>query len=151
VELAEFVAPLLSSFDRTSIFRSGFAASASPTERLDTLIGRGYSEEEIKIQLVEQVCLSPEKVSLDYWACYPVVFGEDPEGSIPDYQLFPKRREHAFLLLTAAHLSEMLKALDLLRQKLTVMPDTSVAVLRHWRERCSNDPTMMTAYLFDRN
>ncbi len=148
--LDEFVSPLPWSYDRSSPLQRGFAESSSIAERIAKLRSRGILEETLKMMLVEHFCLSPERISLDYWACYSVVFKHDPPGSIPDLELFPGREEQHFLLLNGEHVSQMMASLELLRKKLTVMSDTSVLVLRYWQELCVRDPNYMVAYFFSR-
>jgi hypothetical protein len=148
-QLMTFVDSLPWNFDRLSPLQYGFKVEATVSDRIMDLRGRGHSEEEVRALLIEHFCLSPERVSLDYWACYAVLFRDDPPGSIPDYELFPARRQQHFLLLNGEHVKEVVLALDVLRVKLTVMSDTAVQVLHYWQELCATNPRYMAAYFFN--
>jgi hypothetical protein len=147
-EMSDYLQPHLSTMDRSNRLGQDFDASAPAAQRIARLRKTGFSEEEIQGMMIRSLCISPERISLDYWACYPLVFGEDPPGSIPDYELLPHRQSPEFLLLRADHVQEMLDTLSILRRKLTVMSDTAVAVLQFWKDRCASDPNWMVAYLF---
>jgi hypothetical protein len=148
-EIPQFLQPFLSTLDRSSRLGQDFDQSIPATQRVARLRQTGFNEEDIRGMLIRSLCLSPERISLDYWACYPLVFGEDPPGSIPDFELLPHRHSHEFLLLRAEHVGTMLDTLSIVRRKLTVMSDTAVAVLQFWKDRCMQDPNWMVAYLFD--
>ena len=148
-ELPKFLQPFLSTLDRSSRLGQDFDLSVPAAQRITRLRQSGFGEEDIRGMLIRSLCLSPERISLDYWACYALVFGEDPPGSIPDYELLPHRQSQEFLLLRAEHVAKMLDTLSILRRKLTVMSDTAVAVLQFWKDRCASDPNWMVAYLFD--
>jgi len=147
-EISEFLQPFLPTLDRSSRLGKDFEPSTPAALRVARLRETGFSEEEIRGMMIRSLCLSPERISLDYWACYLLVFGEDPHGSIPDYELLPHRQSQEFLLLRADHVEKMLTTLNILRRKLTVMSDTAVAVLQFWKDRCATDPDWMVAYLF---
>jgi len=147
--MPEFLQPYLATIDRSSRLSQDFEPNTPAAERISRLQHNGFSEEDIQGMMFRSLCLSPERILLDYWACYALVFGEDPPGSIPDYALLPHRTSQEFLLLQASHVQTMLDTLSILRRKLTVMSDTAVAVLQFWKDRCASDPTWMVAYLFD--
>jgi len=144
-----FLQPYLPTMDRSSRLGQDFEPNTPAAQRISRLNEIGFSEEDIRGMLIHALCLSPERISLDYWACYSLVFGKDPPGSIPDNALLPHRQTQQFLLLRAGHVQTMLDTLSILRRKLTVMSDTAVAVLQFWKDRCASDPNWMVAYLFD--
>lgn len=144
-----FLQPHLATIDRSSPLGKNFEPNTPATQRILRLQETGFSEEDIQDMMIDALCLSPERISLDYWACYALVFGEDPPGSIPDYKLLPHRHSQEFLLLQPGHVQTMLDTLSILRRKLTVMSDTAVAVLQFWKDRCACNPDWMVAYLFD--
>ncbi len=149
--MPDFLQPFLNTIDRSSRIGLDFDPSVPATIRIKRLRDTGFSEEDLRGMMIRSLCLSPERIALDYWACYPLVFGQDPPGSIPDYELLPHRQSQEFLLLHAEHVEKMLDTLSILRRKLTVMSDTAVAVLQFWKDRCVGDPNWMVAYLFDLN
>ena len=150
-DMSEFLQPFLNTIDRSSRIGQDFDQSVPAAGRIKRLRDAGFSEEDLRGMIIRSLCLSPERIALDYWACYPLVFGQDPPGSIPDYELLPHRHSQEFLLLQEEHVEKMLDTLSILRRKLTVMSDTAVAVLQFWKDRCAGDPNWMVAYLFDLN
>jgi len=147
-DMPQFLQPHLSTMDRSSRLSQDFEPHIPAAHRISQLQQNGFTQEDIHGMMIRSLCLSPERIQLDYWACYPLVFGEDPPGSIPDYTLLPHQKAQEFLLLQPDHIQIMLDTLSILRRKLTVMSDTAVAVLQFWKERSASDPGWMVAYLF---
>src|SRR5215467_9972965 len=99
-----FVESHLSVLHDFSEFNCGFAQDVPAGARLRQLRERGRTDEELKADLVEHLCVSPDRLTLDYWGCYAEVFPSgDPPGSIPDYSLFPHVKQQGYLLLQPEH------------------------------------------------
>ena len=149
-EVETFVQPRLSLLPESSIFRCGFEGNVPVSVRISHLQAHGRTEEELKADLVENLCVSAERVLLDYWACYAEVFkSNDPPGSITDYALFPHLREQGYLLLRAEHLDMMLASAEEHKQDARLMSEESFSTLRHWRGQCVRDTNYMVAYFYD--
>jgi hypothetical protein len=144
--LTSFVSSHLAELDQYNIFRFGFAEDVSVSNRIQHLIASGQTEQELKYDLVDSLCVFGEWLYLDYWACYVEVFGSDPPGSIPDREIFPHVKEQQFLLLRPEHVEQMIRSLDDHLSEVTVMDANSIALLRQWRDRCSIDNRTMVAY-----
>jgi hypothetical protein len=144
--LANFVAPRLRELEKYNVFRFGFSEETPAADRVRLLLESGLSEQELKRILVDSLCVFGEWLYLDYWASYSEVFGYDPPGSISAMEIFPNLQELHFLLLRPEHLDQMLGSLDAHRAEVTVMEEKDISQLIQWRERCSNDSSMMVAY-----
>jgi hypothetical protein len=147
--LATFVSSHFADLEETSEFRCGFAESLSVPDRLRQFQDSGLSELELKLSLIDSLCVFGRWLYLDYWACYAEVFASDPAGSIADLDLFPDLRERRFLLLRPEHLDQMLGSLDVHRAEVRVMQEKDISLLKQWRDQCSNDPSTMVAYFID--
>jgi hypothetical protein len=144
-----FVEAHLGKLDERSNFRCRFDEDVGASNRIQQLQAEGLSEEDLKADLAEYLCVSNEHILLDYWACYAEVFVTDPPGSIPDYKLFPNLQEQRFLLLLPEHLDRMLSSLNEHKGQLTVMSEENIAKLRGWRDLSAQDPDHAIAYFFD--
>jgi hypothetical protein len=148
--MGAFVESHLSALKWSSEFILGFEHGDPISLRFQTLESQGRTQEELKGDLVESLCLSSEEIRLDYWGCYAEAFRcSDPTGSIPDRELFPNRQEQRWLLLLPQHVDTMLTSLEAHRHEVTVMTEADISLLREWRRRCSVDPSFMVAYFFD--
>ena len=147
--LANFVSSRLGEFDQYNVLRFGFTDKVSVPDRIKHLIESGLSEQELKYDLVDSLCVFGEWLYVDYWACYVEVFNDDPPGSIPDREIFPHVQEQQFLLLRPEHLDQMIRSLDAHRSQVTVMEEKDIALLRLWRDRCVTDNRTMVAYFRD--
>jgi hypothetical protein len=144
--LMSFVSFHLAELDQYNMFRFGFAEDVSVSDRIQHLITSGRTEQELKHDLVDSLCVFGEWLSLDYWACYLEVFGSDPPTSIPDREIFPHVQEQQFLLLRPEHVDQMIKSLDDHHSEVTVLDAHGIGLLRQWRDRCSSDGSTMVAY-----
>ncbi|MGA9669126.1 MAG: hypothetical protein WBQ94_07960 [Terracidiphilus sp.] len=148
-DIANFLEPRLHQLGNFSEFVCGFGMDVPAALRLEQLQHQGRTEEELKYDLVEHLCISVERLVLDYWACYIEVFSGDPPGSIPDYKLFPHLTEQRYLLLLAEHVDLMLESLDSHRSEVVVMSDADISTLRSWRDQCTADVGKMVAYFYN--
>ena len=147
--LPTFVERHVDCFPEFSLFRYGFN-DVPVRERVKRLFDGGDTEGSLKNRLVDELCFGEQKIVLDYWGCYIEVFGgADPDGAIPDYNLFSERQEQSFLLLLPNHVDRILESLNSHRNELTHMAEAELDVVRQWREACSADPSRMVAYVFD--
>jgi hypothetical protein len=148
-EMAKFVESHLDKLSDLSDFQCGFDATIPIVDRIDALQRRGRSIEELKEDLVEQLCVSSRRILIDYWACYAEVFVTDPPGSVPDYKLFPHNREQRYLILLPEHVDKMLSSLHEHQCDLEVMSDKEIAELRAWRDLAARDDGQAVAYFLD--
>lgn len=148
--MVAFVESHLSELKWSSEFIIGFDQTDPISLRFQMLESQGRTEEELRANLVESLCLYPEEIRLDYWGCYAEVFRcSDLAGSILDQELFPNREEQQWLLLLPKHVDIILESLEVHRQEVTVMTDTDILLLQEWRRRCIADSNFMVAYFFD--
>jgi hypothetical protein len=133
-----------------SEFKCGFGQDVPASVRLSQLRERSRTDEELKSDLVEQLCVSSERLIVDYWGCYAEVFATGhPPGSIADYGIFPHIQQQGYLLLLPAHVQRMLMSLEEHRRELSVMTEPQVDQLRQWKMQCERDPRYMLAYFYD--
>jgi len=133
-----------------SEFNRGFAKDVLVSIRLRELREQDRTDEELRADLVDHLCVSSDHLRVDYWGCYAEVFASgDPPGSIPDYQLFPHIEEQAYLLLRPEHVENMLASLEEHRHELRVMQEPQLAQLRQWKARCVEDSGYLVAYFYD--
>jgi hypothetical protein len=148
--LPAFVESHLSALNDSSEFKCGFSEEISASIRLTQLREQGRTDDELKADLVDHLCVSSDRLTADYWGCFAEVFvSGDPPGSIPDYKLFPHIKQQGYLLLLPQHVDRMLTSLEEHRDEMRVMQEPQVAQLRQWRTRCVEDPGCMVAYFFD--
>lgn len=147
--LTIFVSSRVGELDQYNILRFGFAEDVPVSERIQHLIGSGLSEQELKYDIVDSLCVFGEWLYVDYWACYAEVFGSGPPGSIPDREIFSHVQEQHFLLLRPEHVDQMIRSLDAHRSEVTAMDEKDIALLRKWRDRCATDRGTMVAYFLD--
>jgi hypothetical protein len=150
VDLASFLQPRLSALGELTELRCEFDENVPAEIRFRELRDRGRTEGALKFDLVADLCVSKERINLDYWACYAEVFSEGPPpGSISSMQLFPDSMEESYLLLLPEHIERMLASLDLHRSEVSAMTGSHIAQLRRWRDQCASDPGLMLAYFYD--
>jgi len=144
-----FVEAHLASLHDLSEFKCGFAQDVPANVRLTQLREQGRRDEELKADLADHLCVSSNRLTVDYWGCYAEVFSSgDPPGSIPDYTLFPHIKQQGYLLLRPEHVERMLASLEEHRQELRVMQEPQLAQLRRWKIQCIEDPAQMVAYFY---
>jgi len=118
-----FVEAHLASLHDLSEFKCGFAQDVPANVRLTQLREQGRRDEELKADLADHLCVSSNRLTVDYWGCYAEVFSSgEPPGSIPDYTLFLRIKQQGYLLLRSEHVERMLASLE-----------TSAGVARHAR------------------
>jgi len=145
-----FVESHLSVLHDSSEFKCGFAQDVPASIRFRKLQEQGCTDEELRADLVDHLCVSSDRLTIDYWGCYAEVFPSgDPRGSIPDYQLFPHIEQQAYLLLRPEHVDRMLGALEQHRHEMRVMQEPQLTQLRQWKVRCEEDFCYMVAYFYD--
>jgi len=133
-----------------SLFKCGFEEGVPTAVRFTRLREQGRTDDELKADLVEHLCVSRERLTIDYWGCYAEVFTSgDPPGSIPDYKLFPHIEQQGYLLLRPEHVDRMLASLKEHRRDLRIMTEQQISQLRHWTAHCKKDPGYMMAYFYD--
>src|SRR5580698_9256906 len=94
------------------------------------IAGEGPCRRGIEADLVDYLCVSSDRLTIDYWGCYAEVFGSgDPPGSIPDYKLFPHIEQQTYLLLRPEHVDRMLASLEEHRHEMRVMQEPQLAQL----------------------
>ncbi|MGA2654093.1 MAG: hypothetical protein ABSF28_26530 [Terracidiphilus sp.] len=147
-DLADFLQPRLHELASFSEFICGFAEEIPAPVRLSQLRQQGRTEEQLKCDVVQSLCISSDPLYLDYWGCYAEVFIGDPPGSIPESELFPHLKEQRYLLLRSDHVDLMLASLESHRAEVVVMSDANVSLLRNWRDQCGQDTGKMVAYFF---
>lgn len=139
--------PVLHDF---SEFKCGFAQDVTATIRFRELQRQGRTDEELRADLVDHLCVSSDRLTVDYWGCYGEVFASgDPPGSIPDYKIFPHIEQQAYLLLRPEHVDRMLASLEEHRHELRVMQEPQLAQLRQWKVRCVEDSSQRDHYHVD--
>lgn len=149
-DIPDFVQAHLLSLDDLSDFKCGFDDAVPASVRFRLLQEQGRTEEQLKADLVEHLCASREKLTIDYWGCYAEVFAPgDPPDSIPDYKLFPHIEQQGYLLLAPEHVDRMLAALEEHHGELQAMAEPQVSQLRQWNEQCKQDTGYMVAYFYD--
>src|SRR6476646_11270579 len=95
-----FVEAISERLNELSELQCGFVRDFPATARLGQLREQGRTDEELKADLVDHLCVSRDRLTIDYWGCYAEVFTSgDPPGSIPDYTLFPHIKQQGYLLL----------------------------------------------------
>jgi len=147
---AAFVESHFSLLHDFSEFKCGFSQDVPASVRLARLLEQGRSDEQLKADLVEHLCVSGDRLAIDYWGCYAEVFSSgDPPGSIPDYKLFPHIEEQTYLLLRPDHVEQMLASLERHRHEIRIMLEPQLAQLREWKTQCSKDSGLMVAYFYD--
>lgn len=145
-----FVESHLSALHDLSEFKLGFRQEVPATTRFTQLRQEGRSDEELKADLVDHLCVSSDRLTVDYWGCYVEVFPSgDLPGSIPDYRLFPHIKQQNYLLLLPEHVDRMLASLEEHRNEVRVMQEPQLAQLRQWRMKSVEDPGWMVAYFYD--
>lgn len=148
--IGAFVESHLSALHELSEFKLELSRDVPASVRLRRLREQGRTDEELKADLTDHLCVSSDRLPVDYWGCYAEVFsGGDPPGSIPDYRLFPHIKEQGYLLLLPEHVDRMLASLEEHRGELRVMREPQLAQLRQWRMHCAEDPGCMVAYFYD--
>lgn len=150
VNISSFVQLHLPDLHELSEFKSGFEQDVPIPARLGQLRELGRTDEQLKADLVEHLCVSSERLIVDYWGCYAELFATgDPPGSIADYRIFPHIQEQGYLLLQPAHVQQMLMSLEEHRGELRVMTESQLDQLRQWKMQCVEDPRYMLAYFYD--
>ncbi len=145
-----FVESHLSVLRDASEFKCGFAQDVPASVRFRKLQEQGRTYEELRAGLAEHLCVSSDRLTIDYWGCYAELFASgDPLGSIPDYKLFPHIEQQSYLLLRPEHVARMLASLEQHRQELRVMQEPQLAQLRRWKLQCVEDSGYMVAYSYD--
>ena len=145
-----FVESHLSVLHDFSEFKCGFAENVPASIRFRELREKGRTDEELRADLVDHLCVSSDRLTVDYWGCYAEVFGSgDPPGSIPDYKLFPHIEQQTYLLLRPEHIDRMLALLEEHRNEMRIMDEPQLAQLRQWKVRCMEDASYMVAYFYD--
>lgn len=148
--ISAFVQLHLPGLHEMSEFKCGFERGVPAPTRLTQLRKRGRTEEQLKADLVEHLCVSRERLTVDYWGCYAEVFATgDPPGSIADYRIFPHIQQQGYLLLQPSHVQQMLMSLEEHRRELRVMSESQLDQLRQWKMQCEEDPRYMLAYFYD--
>ena len=133
-----------------SEFKLGFEQDVPASIRLERLRKQGRTDEELKADLVDHLCVSSDRVILDYWGCYAEVFATgDPPDSIADYRIFPHIQQQGYLLLRPEHVGQMLASLEEHRRELRIMTEPQLNQLREWKMQCVEDPGYMVAYFYD--
>jgi hypothetical protein len=145
-----FVESHLSVLRDSSEFKCGFAQDVPVSIRLGQLREQGRTDEELKADLVDHLCVSGDPLTLDCWSCYAEVFANgDPPGSIPDYSLFPHIEQQEYLLLRPEHVEQMLASLEEHRGDVRLMQEAQLSKLRQWKMRCMENTGYMLAYFYD--
>jgi hypothetical protein len=148
--LPVFVEAHLAALHDFSEFKCGFTQDLPADVRLGQLREQGRTDEELKADLVDHLCISSDRLTVDYWGCYAEVFASgDPSGSIPDYKLFPHITQQGYLLLRPEHVERILASLEEHGRELRVMQEPQLAQLREWKIKCVEDPGHMVAYFYD--
>lgn len=148
--IASFVESHLSALGKFSDFKSGFEENVPASVRVNQLHEQGRTDEELKADLVDHLCVSSDDLIVDYWGCYSEVFASvDPPGSIPDYRLFPHIKEQRYLLLRPEHVGQMLASLEEHWREVQVMQEAQVFQLRQLKTLCEEDSGYMVAYFYD--
>ncbi|HYL75454.1 MAG TPA: hypothetical protein VEU96_14675 [Bryobacteraceae bacterium] len=139
-----------------------FARTTSATQRLRTIIESGSSLEEIKDDLIRQLCIG-DSLYLDYWGCYAEVFSvQGPLGSITWEQFTAPMRNTSVsrvepeeaestgcFLLTNDNVESILLSLEAHRDELRVMDEFQIDRLREWRAFCGRHPGFCILYQID--
>lgn len=136
-------------------FDSGITAA----ERFKILIETGSTIEEIKEELLRELCIS-HWLYVDYWGCYAEVFGADPPGAItweefiaPMYRTAGSKQEEygvsGCYLLTHDNVDSILKSLECHRHELQIMDQSKVDRLRYWQNFCRKHAGSSILYQID--
>lgn len=148
--IAPFLESHLCTLGEFSEFKCGFEETVPASIRVNQLHELGRTDDELKADLVDHLCISSDHLTVDYWGCYAEVFSTgDPPGSIPDYRMFPHIKEQRYLLLGPEHVNEMLASLEEHWLEVQVMREAQLSQLRLWRTRCVEDSGYMVAYFYD--
>lgn len=149
-DLPAFVDSQLSALHDLSEFKCGFPQDVPASVRVAQLREQGRSDEELKADLVDHLCVSGHRLTVDYWGCYAEVFASaDPPGSIPDYRLFSHIKQQGYLLLLPEHVDRMLVSLEEHQREMRVMQEPQLSELRAWKNLCMEDSRWMVAYFYD--
>jgi hypothetical protein len=155
VEFTDFLKERITSLKRIDFPRSAFLYEIENADEFNAdhfdrtgFLQRAFEERE---NLVIDLCLSEEEVYLDYWGTnYGAFDATVPEGAIPIEEFLPSFEEESFLLLLEpTHIEIILRSLERHRDELTVMDDDAIERLREMKDRCTNNPEMTVAYIFD--
>ena len=148
--IQSFVDSHLSELRWSSEFKCRFAEDVPANVRVKQLREQGLTDEALKADLVDHLCVISDDLTVDYWGCYAEVFSSgDPPGSIPDYRIFPHIKEQRYVLLRPEHVEQMLASLEEHRPEVQVMQEGQLRQLRDWKTRCVEDSGHMVAYFYD--
>ncbi|HKF24062.1 MAG TPA: hypothetical protein VKE93_20990 [Candidatus Angelobacter sp.] len=138
-----------------------FPRATTATERLKLKSQHGTALEEIKDDLLREMCVSAVSISVDYWGCWADVFaGKDPADAIPweDFTA-PIRRRHKTekeewetsgrYLLTDENVDSILRSLEAHKNELTIMGEPEITHLRLWQTFCRRVRGFCIVYQID--
>ena len=138
-----------------------FRRDASSAERLKTKLDQGTTLEEIKDDLLQNLCLARNFLYVDYWGCWSEIFSvEGAPGSIPweDFTApmrgaIPSKKEKwgtsGCYLLTDDNVSAIMRGLETHQDELTIMSSQEVERVRRWQSFCRKMPTFCMTYQND--
>lgn len=124
------------------------------SQRLEALLKFGWGLQELREELVNDLCLSSEWLHVDYWGCMAEVFGDQPPGSLPLNRWWRARGgryedEEISYILTDDNVSAIRESLGRHRSELTIMDDRSLDQLRCWAEFCGKQNAFRVVYNID--
>jgi hypothetical protein len=138
-----------------------FKSSVTAAERLKALVETGSTLEELKEELLHELCVGDWQY-VDYWGCMMEVFrGGEPPGAItweefaaPIYSARGKPQPEpngssGCYLLTFDNVDAILQSLELHRYELQIMGDAQIERLRSWRAFCRKDTEFCILYQID--
>jgi hypothetical protein len=135
-----------------------FERATKAAERLKTQLHHGRTLEEIKDELLWEICIGGRFLYLDYWGCWVEAFPvEGPPGAVPwDEFTVPIRavaetnkEASGGYLLTDANAGAIIRSLTVHRNELTIMGDPEIDQLRRWRAFCLKHPGFCILYQID--
>jgi hypothetical protein len=141
---------------------SGFEIVTRAAQRLQTILDCGSTIEEIKDQLLNDLCIGGAWLYLDYWGCWAEAFsGEVPHGAIAweDFTRPIRPNEGTAVeyrgdnsgcyLLTPENTDSILKSLEVHREDWRIMNDSDFVRLRAWKNFCHANPGICILYQID--
>lgn len=139
---------------------TNFDSLVTAAERFKVLIETGSTIEEIKEELLHELCVS-HWLYIDYWGCSSEVFNGSPPGAItweefaaPIYSAASQPKQEAVgssgcYLLTHENIDSILKSLEFHRHELEIMDGPKIDRLRSWQNLCRKHPGFSILYQID--
>jgi hypothetical protein len=139
-----------------------FVNVATAAARLATILRCGSSLNEIKQDLIRELCIGRALLHLDYWGCWAEVFSvQDPPGALTwenftapirgatERPTGESTESSGCYVLTNHNVASILSSLEAHRSEMEIMNDAQIERLRAWLALCSKHQEFSILYQID--